>query len=142
MAKLFRYYDDWKTEVFTSVKCGWKGTFEEEDFEIHDQLLDSSCPDCDYSSTPMFAIDLYQTLEDMENNWDKLTENEKAIVRSKRQFLNKLEELSLKSVDELPDIEDPSIIIQRDFMEDEKDRHTVLKFRERDLAGTSRVWSL
>ena len=126
MAKLFRYFDDWKEEVFTCPKCGWKGTFEEGDVEIHDQLMDSSCPDCDYKSTPMLAIVSWPTMEESEQNWDEVSDIDKQGILMRKKFLAKLEEMSLKFADELPDLEGRKIIITWDFVGEEPDGYTAL----------------
>ena len=91
MAKLFRYFDDWKTEIFTCPKCGWKGTFEEGDVEIYEALMDSSCPDCDYASTPMLAIVSWPTMEESIENWDEVSDIDKNIILMRKGFLDKLE---------------------------------------------------
>jgi len=60
MARIFKYYDDWKTVIFECPKCGWKGTFDEGAVEYYEALMDSSCPACDFFSAPMLAIVSYQ----------------------------------------------------------------------------------
>jgi hypothetical protein len=135
MAKLFRYFDDWKSETFTCPKCGWTGTFEEGDVEIHDELMDSSCPICDYYSTPMLAIVSFPTLEESEQNWDKVSEGDKKAIIKRKRFLKKLDKMSLKSADDLPDLEGSSIIISWDCEGDEPgpDYYTVLKHGENEI---------
>ncbi len=133
MAKLFRYFDDWKTEVFTCPKCGWTGIFEEGDVEIHDQLMDSSCPDCDYKSTPMLAIVSWPTMEESEKNWDKVSEGDKEVIIKRKRFLEKLEKMSLKSAAELPDLEGRKIIITWDFVGEEPDGYTALIYDGKEI---------
>ena len=135
MAKLFRYYDDWKKEVFTCPKCAWTGTFEEGDVEIHDQLMDSSCPDCDYKSTPMLAIVSWPTMAESEENWEKVSDIDKHNILMRKKFLAKLEEMELKSADELPDLPGTEITISWDCEGDEPgpDYDTVLKHGETEI---------
>jgi len=126
MAKLFRYFEDWKTEVFTCPNCGWQGTFQEGDVEIHAELMDSSCPACPYKSAPMLAIVSWPTLEEYRENWDKVSEVDKAGVRLRERFLATFEEMSLKSADQLPDLEGEAILISWDYVSDEPDGYTTL----------------
>lgn len=133
MAKLFRYYDDWKTEIFTCPTCGWKGTFEEGDVEIHEQLMDSSCPDCDYWSTPMLAIVSWPTMEESEQNWDKVSVIDKHSILIRKAFLAKLEEMSLKSAAELPDLEERKIVITWDYLDGENEKYTLLIHDEKEI---------
>jgi hypothetical protein len=125
-AKIFDAYDEWQTEVFTCPKCGWKGTFEEGYVEHYRELMDSSCPECDYYSTPMLAIVNYPRFSDMEKNWDKLSEREKKYVRDRRVFLEKVEKMSLKSASELPDLFGQENTIYWDFIETDDEKYTVL----------------
>ena len=135
MAKLFRYYADWKTEVFTCPDCGWTGTFEEGYVEMHAELMDSSCPICDYYSTPMLAIVSFPTLEESEQNWDKVSDFDKEGILLRKSFLEKLEKMRLKSATGLPDLEGSSIIIAWDCEGDEPslDYYTVLKHDDTEI---------
>ena len=63
MAMIYNYNDDWKNEILKCPKCGWEGTFEQGSVEHHQDLMDCSCPDCDYLETPMLAIVSYPTSE-------------------------------------------------------------------------------
>jgi len=82
--KRFKYFDNWKTEILTCPKCGWKGIFEEGEVEYHGVLMDSSCPDCDWLSSPMLAIVRYPSMQETEANWDKLNDDEKQELLAKR----------------------------------------------------------
>ena len=77
-AKHFSYYDDWKNEILICPNCGWSGTFMQGSVELYSELMDSSCPVCEYLESPMLAITSFPTLEEMEANFDRLSEEEKA----------------------------------------------------------------
>jgi len=79
MARIFKFYDDWKTAIFECPKCGWKGTFDQGAVEYYEALMDSSCPVCDFFSAPMLAIVSYPTLEERIAN-DDLCEWEKSLL--------------------------------------------------------------
>jgi len=82
--KRFKYFDNWKTEILTCPKCGWEGTFEEGEREYHGVLMDSSCPHCDWFSSPMLAIVRYPSMQEAEDNWDKLSDEEKQDLLAKK----------------------------------------------------------
>ena len=56
MARLFEQSDDWENEILTCPTCGWKGTFNEGDVEFYADVMDSSCPVCEWPDDPMLAI--------------------------------------------------------------------------------------
>ena len=56
MARHFELSDDWKNEILTCPSCGWQGTFNEGDVEFHADVIDSSCPVCEWPNDPMLAI--------------------------------------------------------------------------------------
>ena len=80
----FKYFENWKTEVLTCPKCGWKGTFEEGDREYYSTLMDSSCPKCDWNSSPVLAIVRYPSMQETEENWDKLSDDDKQELLAKK----------------------------------------------------------
>ena len=74
-ARKFSYYSDWEGEILTCPQCGWQGTFNQGDTELYEELMDSSCPQCD--EAPMLAIVSYPTLEETRANLDKLSPEER-----------------------------------------------------------------
>jgi hypothetical protein len=74
MAKKFGYFDNWKTEILHCNRCGWTGTFDQGVVEYHEQLMDSSCPVCDFFEAPMLAIVGYPKSEQSGANSDKIIE--------------------------------------------------------------------
>lgn len=114
-AKQFFYYDDWKMEVLTCPICGWAGTAEQGSVNYHDGLMESSCPICPWPDCPTLAIVRFPTLEEMEANIDKLSDEQKASLWERKRFLAEVERTSLKSPDELPDLPAPEIVIDWDL---------------------------
>ena len=82
VAKHFGYYDNWQTAELKCPHCGWTGTFSEGWEDDFSHVMDSRCPSCDMH--PIVAIVVFPTLQDMEANWDKLSEGEKKLVALKR----------------------------------------------------------
>ena len=74
-ARHFSYYSEWEAEILTCPKCSWQGTFNEGDTELYEELMDSSCPQCD--EAPMLAIVSYPTLEETRDHLAKLSPEER-----------------------------------------------------------------
>lgn len=132
-AKIFNYYDDWKNEVFECPRCGWRGTFDEGSVEYHSQLMDCSCRRCDVWSAPMLAIVSYPTMAEIEANWDRASEADKAWVSGRKKFLAAWEAWHLTSGDQLPDLEDPSILLSWVLAVEGDDRYTVIRHGDREI---------
>lgn len=130
MAKQFKYYDNWKTEILTCSRCNWSGTFEQGWVDYHEALADSRCPKC--SDHPMLAIVSYPTHEETEANFDELSADEKESHARRKQFLGEVERTSLKTPDELPDLTGAEITLLWDFWKDDDGTDwTVIRHNDR-----------
>jgi hypothetical protein len=130
MARRFGYYDDWKTPILQCLNCGWKGTFEQGSVDYFGALMDSSCPGCD----TMLAIVSYPTSAETDANMDKLTDQEKREVSARKRFLAQWEAASLKSADQLPDLQGAELTLAWDWLENEQKHFTVIRH------GHTEVW--
>ncbi len=130
MARHFGYYDDWKSAILECAQCGWKGTFQQGSEEYFGELMDSSCPKCD----TMLAIVSYPTSRESEKNWDKLTEEEKREFLDRKTWLEEWEASSLKSVNQLPDLQGAELTLAWDWLEHEQKKFTVIRH------GHTEVW--
>lgn len=130
MAKQFGYYDDWKSEVLTCPQCGWKGTFEEGAVGYYNELMDSSCPRCEGSDTPMLAIVSYPTVGESRANWDKLSDLEKDYVEGIQRFRSDFENRKLRDPSQLPDIGSSSFTLDWDYDDTGAMRDTLIKHGE------------
>lgn len=73
-AKQFTHSDDWKNEILTCPKCGWSGRFDEGSVELHAELMDSSCPRCEWPNAPMLAIVSYPVTSEAQVSFDRMGE--------------------------------------------------------------------
>ena len=64
MANHFDFYDDWRAATLVCPRCGWKGRFDQGSVELHEELMDSSCPRCPWTEAPMLAIVSYPVIEE------------------------------------------------------------------------------
>jgi hypothetical protein len=70
-AKQFNYFDDYQSLILECPKCHWQGTFEQGSVETYDDQMDSACPKCDFSCSPILAVVLYPTTEELVANADR-----------------------------------------------------------------------
>jgi hypothetical protein len=139
MTTHFSYYSDWKTPILTCPQCGWTGTFEQGEVELYSELMDTSCPRCD----TMLALVSYPTIKESEANVDKLTSEEKRELATRKKFMAEWEASSLKSPDELPDLEGPTITILWDQVGREgghEPLYTVLRHGKREIWRERACW--
>ena len=116
-ARQFSYYSNWETETLTCPQCGWQGTFNEGDTELYEELMDSSCRQCD--EAPMLAIVSYPTLEEMEANFDKLSPAEQQSLKKRKAFLKRLDAEELKPDSPLPDLPGDTLVLFWDWERDD-----------------------
>jgi hypothetical protein len=105
-AKQFNYFDDWKNEILECPTCHWKGTFDQGSVEHYMDQMDSTCPKCDVSQSPILAIVRYPTLPELRANIDKPGVREwlEGIDRGFDEF----EAQKLREPSQLPDIAESS----------------------------------
>lgn len=132
-ATLFHYYDDWKNAILTCPKCGWTGKIEEGDIEYFNELFDCSCPKCVYPDSPMLAIVSYPTIQESRQNWDKVSERDRAAIEYREVLQDRWNKMSLKSSEELPDIEEEEIVIDWDVCEYDSWQYVVLSYKGKRL---------
>jgi len=130
MAKLFGYYDGWKSAILECPRCGWKGTFDQGSVEYYDEVMDSSCPRCDGLDAPMLAIVSYPTTGESRANWGKLSDEERRGVEERELFLANFAARKLRDASQLPDIESPSFMLHWDFDAAEPYNETLIKHGE------------
>jgi len=112
MARHFHYYDAWKTELLT-CPCGWQGTFVQGNVEYYKELMDSECPNC----SAIIALVLYPTAPEVEGNEPDDSSFRKR-VKEAEQRRAAAKSSCLRSVGQLPEIQDPAFVLDWGFEED------------------------
>jgi hypothetical protein len=130
---IFRYYDDWKSTVLECPRCGWKGTFDQGDVELYDALMDSSCPQCSWPDAPKLACVSYPTIEESEQHWSELSEEERRSVTSRKQFLARWDTTRLKASEQLPELDGRELIVVWDCVKEGAEHVTVLRHRDTEI---------
>jgi len=126
-ARQFNYFDDWKNELMECPKCRWKGMFEQGSVEHYMEQMDSACPKCDVTQSPILAVVLYPTLPELRSNIEKPGVRE-WVERIDRGF-NEFEAQKLREPEQLPEIEADSFKLVWDFEADKSsgEGRTLLK---------------
>ena len=108
MARIFNWFDSWKSERLDCPKCGWQGQIDMGSTNEFDELLDFCCPKCD----TMLAIINYPTQDEVRENQDKLSAAEKASYAAQMEHDAEFSKNHLESPSQLPVIEaDPLILV-------------------------------
>ena len=136
----FKFSDNWKNFPL-SCGCGWKGKLD--GVEIYDEVMDFSCPDCDkmlaiISSSGGEGIAGVISPFGSKKNPVQIDEQEDSFVKIRENFLNKFDKESLKSSDQLPDLDENSFAFVWDdnFIEGK----TVILFGDKVIWSEPKVW--
>lgn len=109
----FNYFDDYKTQVLECPNCHWKGTFEQGSVEYYADLMDCTCPECDVFVSPMLAVVLFPTLEELRANVDRPGVRE--WLQGIDGFFDTFESQKLRGPEQLPEINDDSFALIWDY---------------------------
>lgn len=107
-------YYTYKEELFSCNHCDWRGTGADlEQGEMFDALFELNCPACHEKIT--FVS--HPTLAESRANWDKLSEVDRLQVEIIERRLDLFERVSLKSPEQLPEIDDAEFVLLWDYAE-------------------------
>jgi hypothetical protein len=128
MAERIAFWDYDANAGLSCPACGWSGTGAGHE-ELHAELLDVRCPDCDQ----MLLIVPYPTAE--ETRAAAAAGNEAAAaeledVEKREAFLERAGESALTDPAQLPDLPGDNLTIHWDLERREGDRWTVLRHEE------------
>lgn len=106
--KIYKWFDDWKSEKLVCEKCGWSGDFSAGLQEDYSDLFDVSCPKC----FEMVAVVGFPTLKENEENWEKLSEADQKAHVLQKMIWEEFQERSLKDPAQLPEISEESFVLE------------------------------
>lgn len=111
MAKIFNWFDNWKTESIACSKCGWQGAIDMDSTGEFDQLLDFRCPKCD----EMLAIISFPTPDEVREHRDELSAEEQGFYARQMELDAEFEKNHLESPDQLPAITADHLVLVWDI---------------------------
>jgi len=89
----------------------------------------------------MLAIVSHPTLDEMEANYETLSESEKVSLAQRKQFFADFERSKLKSPADLPDVSTSPIVLSWGVNEDQQGKHwTVIKHQDQIIWSEPAVW--
>jgi hypothetical protein len=96
------YYSDWKEQTYSCDKCGWWGKGADcPQGELYRECVGRDCPQC---HEELFILS-FPTVGQMRDNWDNLSEGDRMQVSLIEMTRKEFAERSLRSPDQLPDLE-------------------------------------
>jgi hypothetical protein len=137
MAKMFNYYDDWRSVILECPRCHWSGKFDDGDVGYFRELMDCSCPKCDFLETPMLAIVSYPTLKEMHSSGDPASIRQAEEIQ---RFWQDFESKKLKSKEQLPDIDASSFTLLWDLQGESDHLLTAIRYGDRVLYSEPALW--
>jgi len=108
---VFDYFDNWREENLTCLKCAWQGKINVGDTEEFRELTEFRCPKC----AEILAIINHPTLEEIRQNWDRLSPEEKRVYAKRMELDEEFGKTHLKSPAQLPEIAASPVILVWDI---------------------------
>jgi len=137
VSRHFNYYEDWRSAELECPKCHWKGKFEDGEVGYYRELMDCSCPNCDFLEKPVLAVVSYSTLEEMcSSGIPADTRQAERIEQFQRNFRSR----KLENKQQLPDVDATCFTLAWDFLEVASERLTLIKLDDRVLFSEPALW--
>jgi hypothetical protein len=106
------YYSDWKTQPYQCRACAWSGTGEDcQQGELLSDMVELCCPSCGEKTGSV----MLPTLEESRQNWDRLSDTDKMVVKMVEFRQKDFARRGLKSPDQLPDLAGDDLILVWDM---------------------------
>jgi hypothetical protein len=124
-------YYTYKEVPFSCEHCGWTGNGGDlEHGDMFGTLFELDCPACH----EMLTFISYPTTTEARANWDKLSEVDQMQVEIIERRLDLFEQVSLKSPEQLPNIDEPEFLLLWDYVEIPKvGGTTIIRLGERQI---------
>jgi len=135
-ARQLSYFSDYKNEPLVCPECDWHGTWSQGSHEYFDSLADCSCPSKSGCSGPILAIVANPTSAEYEENRERLSAAEKAFGDAQVAFQKHFDEVALKEVNQLPDLQGDAL----NLVWDQEGEETVLRKADVEIWREPAVW--
>ena len=121
------YYDGWQTADAKCGKCDWTGKLADADQELFSELMQLNCPKCD----GRLDLVMFPTIEEGIAAGPNVSAEEREYIAEIARGRMEFEALKLKTPDQLPDIDDATIVLTWDWVGVEGDSRTEIRHGSR-----------
>lgn len=122
-----KYYDNWQSDIFDCTGCKWRGPGSKLLLgELSSTYFELLCPECGKYVT----LIMLPTFQESRANWDKLSEDERRHVEEMEHRYNEWRERKLTESTPLPDISEPSFVLNWDLQRTGDETETLIKHGE------------
>ena len=121
------YYDNWRNEEFDCPKCKWHGLGSA--LALGDYNLDCAervCPVCE----ELITIVMHPTIKESRANWDKVSEWDRRLIEAAEARHADFARRKLREPSQLPDIAEPSFVLDWEFADGASAPETLIKHRD------------
>lgn len=125
------YYDGWQEADAVCSKCNWQEKLSDASHESFDELMEVNCPKC----FTRLELVMFPTVDEATAAAPKLSAAERQFNSLIAEFRTRFESMKLKEANELPDIQDATIVLVWDHVE--TDRGDLVEIRH----GPKVIWS-
>ena len=134
-----QYFDPtWRTATFECPQCGFSGGIKELNWELRDETADYSCPTCDF----LMVVVWFPTPDDIRAaaaQGDPEGLKMLADLDARESRAERWERDSLKSPDELPDLEGDRLKFEWDFDIRDSEQFVIIKHGDQSI-WTELAW--
>ena len=125
------YYDGWEETESVCSECKWQGKLGDASHESFAELMEVNCPKC----FTRLELVMFPTVEEAKSAAPKLSAAEQEFNRLIAEFRTRFESLKLRDANELPDIQDSTIVLVWDHFT--PDRPHLVEIRH----GPKVIWN-
>lgn len=137
-----RYYSAYEFDRETAMldcACGWRGPASEASIELFDALYEVECPRC-YARLVVVGLPTHDEVRRAAAAGNEEAQRDLRGVEKVEARWAAAETLALNDVGQLPDLEEPEIVIAWDQEEADGEQYTVLRHGERVLWRELAYW--
>jgi hypothetical protein len=128
-AKVYAYFDGYRSETFQCPCCSWTGGFEQLERDQHRDLFDGSCPQCGR----MLIVVSFPTAEEIHEaaaGGNEEAQKMLPMVKQREDLDDSFGRDGLKSADQLPDLVGNELEFEWDQEQEGENDHTIIRCGE------------
>ena len=136
---MLNYYDYEDEDQLVCPRCGWDGPVGGGNTELFEDLLQVSCPRCE-KHLLLASFPTEEETEQMANRGNRKALRDLPSLRRRQGFRKRFEEASLRSPDQLPELEGEPLDFAWDQEPGDPDDSTVVRLGDRTVWREPVLW--